>query len=183
MKPIILFLITLLALTGCMSKELMQLASKYSSNVLAMDKLQEQFRHILSDCNYEKECFDKELDFYINGHICTETAFKQYGFISPTECEKASKEAARQVAQYIAGGELCKKELETLYKREDDTQEAKDDLNEAKREYDRIMGSSSSSVEDKEKAWEEYQDRKEDLDNAWDDYNKAFKEYQRCNKN
>ena len=77
----------LLTLIAC-TPELLKLASQYQNNLLAVDKLQKEFRKILSFCEYDNECFEEDIKDYIIDEVCIEPDYKDYGFLSILECDK-----------------------------------------------------------------------------------------------
>ena len=161
------------------SPELLKLASQSQNNLLAVDKLQKEFRKILSFCEYNNECFEEDIKDYIIDEVCIEPDFKTYGFVSIPECEKACFVLADQVkgfqSIYDGTGTACKEELSKIYDLEDDLDDLEEDLRKAERDYKK-----ADSDEEEEEAWEDLEDARDDYDDTYRDYQKAVREYKKC---
>ena len=177
MKIKIFFVFALFVLITC-SSELLKLGSQYQKNILAFDKLQKEFRKELSFCDYNKDCFEKNIKDYIETQICIPPVYEEYGFISTKECEKTCLILANQ-AMNLTGGNSCEEELKTLYDLEEDIDQAEEDLDEAKEDYEDVDLDDKDEEED---ARQEYEEAKDDLDDTWKDYNEALREYRKCQR-
>ena len=160
------------------SPELLKLASQYQNNLLSIDKLQKEFRKILSYCDYDNKCFEEDIKDYIENKVCIKPDFSVYGFVSIPECEKACFVLADQVKNFQniggVGGVSCKEELTKLYDLEEDLDDARDDLDDAEREYNRV------DDDDEQDAWDDLQDAQDDYKDTRRDYDKAYREYKKC---
>lgn len=88
MKQVV-FLLSMLFLSGCLSSELVKLASEYSASITFFDHAQKNFRKIYSDCSYEKDCFEDRATDHLELDLCP--MYQDYKFVSKTECERAGQ--------------------------------------------------------------------------------------------
>ena len=135
----------LLILTSCHTSQLIELASKYSTNTVYLDGLQKQLRLIYSDnCDFDADCFRETAEPWLEDEICPEDSFKNYGFVSQKECERAGKEIMDLVtrktetgktrAERTAEREQARAERETDKDFEEKREKADKDVKECKEE-------------------------------------------------
>ena len=79
----------LFSLTSCISPEIIKLASEYQANINFFEQAQKSLRKILSDCNYERECFEENATNHIKTGFCPK--YEEYNFVSASECERAGQ--------------------------------------------------------------------------------------------
>lgn len=88
-KIIILILFVPLFLPGCLSQELMKLASEYSGSLVFYDQAQKDLRTINDLCKYEQTCFENNAGDHFKEKLCPH--YEHYSFISENECQRAGQ--------------------------------------------------------------------------------------------
>ena len=83
------YLIILIFLSGCLSGELLSLSKEYAASIIFFDQAQKNLRKIYSDCEYDKDCFQKNSETHIKNDFCPK--YKEYNFVSESECNRAGK--------------------------------------------------------------------------------------------
>ena len=83
------FFFFLIILSGCVSAELMKLASKYGVSVTFFDHAQQNLREIYSLCDYKEDCFREKATEQINEVLCLK--YQEYNFVSEKECQRAGQ--------------------------------------------------------------------------------------------
>ena len=79
----------ILFLAGCLSPELMKLASEYQASVTFFDHAQKNLREIYSLCDYKEDCFKERATEQINQVLCPK--YQEYNFVSEKECQRAGQ--------------------------------------------------------------------------------------------
>ena len=99
------YLLLFFFLSGCHTPQLIELASKYSTSAVYLDGLQTQLRLIYSDsCDFDSDCFKETAEPWIEDEVCHADSFKNYGFVSQKECERAGLALIDSIIQTLAAG-------------------------------------------------------------------------------
>ena len=137
----------LLILGACVSDKLLKLASEYTGSIVFYEQAQKKLRLVYSQCEYKTECFQEDGMKHIKEDFCPR--FKEYKFVSETECHRAGQGVLDLVSgkTHIAVPvnnptqnahneqmlEVEKERLE-LEKRRDEREERKEEIAEERRE-------------------------------------------------
>ena len=90
MKIIFLKAFTALLILGaCVPDEILKLASEYTGSVYFYEQAQKNLRLVYSQCEYKTECFQEDGMKHIKEDFCPR--FKEYKFVSETECHRAGQ--------------------------------------------------------------------------------------------
>ena len=79
----------LLILGACVPDEILKLASEYTGSVYFYEQAQKNLRLVYSQCEYKTECFQEDGMKHIKEDFCPR--FKEYKFVSETECHRAGQ--------------------------------------------------------------------------------------------
>ena len=180
-------LICFILCIGACGENFLKLASEMGNYSTQQFRDIEQIRKEADRCDYEKECFKKEVENVIK-EFCKLEEYDKRGFISERECERQYPYIFLKLfekGKWASVEGLQAEDEMKVAAREYDEDLA--DYKQAKRDYDRAWkdwqdGQDYDNDQDYKEAREDWEDAEEDWEEAKEDYEDAWEKYEKARK-